>query len=60
MPGQPNIDAVLQSSSAPPMFPITRRNGRAALDGALIDYVLSRRLNSGATTVRDFWRSWCL
>ena len=33
------VHAVLQSSSAPPMFPITRRNGRAALDGALIDYV---------------------
>lgn len=33
------VDAVLQSSSAPPIFPITRRNGRAALDGALIDYV---------------------
>lgn len=33
------VHAVLQSSSAPPIFPITRRNGRAALDGALIDYV---------------------
>ena len=33
------VDAVLQSSSAPPMFPISRRGGRAALDGALIDYV---------------------
>ena len=27
------VHAILQSSSAPPMFPITRRNGQAALDG---------------------------
>ena len=30
------VGAILQSSTAPPMFPITRRNGRVALDGALV------------------------
>lgn len=33
------VHAILQSSSAPPMFPVTRRNGRAALDGALVDNI---------------------
>lgn len=33
------VGAILQSSAAPPMFPVTRRNGRAALDGALVDNV---------------------
>ena len=33
------VHAILQSSSAPPMFPVTRRNGQAALDGALVENV---------------------
>ena len=33
------VHAILQSSTAPPMFPVTRRDGRAALDGALVDNV---------------------
>ena len=33
------VQAILQSSTAPPMFPVTRRNGHAALDGALVDNV---------------------
>ena len=31
------VHAILQSSSAPPMFPVTRRNGHPALDGALVE-----------------------
>lgn len=33
------VHAILQSSTAPPMFPVTRRDGRVALDGALVDNV---------------------
>lgn len=33
------VHAVLQSSTAPPMFPVTRRDGHVALDGALVDSV---------------------
>ena len=33
------VHAILQSSTAPPMFPVTRREGRVALDGALVENV---------------------
>ena len=33
------VHAILQSSAAPPMFPVTCRDGRVALDGALVDNV---------------------
>lgn len=33
------VHAILQSSSAPPIFPVTRRNGNLALDGGLVDNV---------------------
>lgn len=33
------VDAILQSSTAPPIFPVTRRNGSLALDGGLVDNV---------------------
>ena len=33
------VRAVLQSSTASPMFPVTRRQGRVALDGALVGNV---------------------
>ena len=32
------VHAIFQSSTAPPVFPVTRRAGRAALDGALVEY----------------------
>ncbi len=31
------VHAVLQSSTAPPIFPVTRHNGNLALDGGLVD-----------------------
>ena len=33
------VHAILQSSTAPPMFPVTRHNGYLALDGGLVDNV---------------------
>ena len=33
------VHAILQSSTAPPIFPVTRRNGNLALDGGLVDNV---------------------
>ena len=33
------VHAVFQSSAAPPVFPVTRRNGRPALDGGLVENV---------------------
>ena len=33
------VHAILQSSAAPPIFPVTRRNGRPALDGGLVENV---------------------
>ena len=33
------VHAVLQSSTAPPIFPVSRRNGNLALDGGLVDNV---------------------
>ena len=33
------VHAIFQSSAAPPVFPVTRRNGRPALDGGLVENV---------------------
>ena len=33
------VHAIFQSSTAPPVFPVTRRNGRPALDGGLVENV---------------------
>ena len=33
------VHAIFQSSAAPPIFPVTRRNGRPALDGGLVENV---------------------
>lgn len=33
------VHAILQSSTAPPIVPVTRRNGNLALDGGLVDNV---------------------
>ena len=33
------VHAIFQSSTAPPIFPVTRRNGRPALDGGLVENV---------------------
>ena len=33
------VQAIFQSSAAPPVFPVTRRNGRPALDGGLVENV---------------------
>ena len=32
------VHAIFQSSTAPPVFPVTRRDGRAALDGGLVEH----------------------
>ena len=34
------VHVIFQSSAAPPMFPVTFRNGRPALDGGLVENVL--------------------
>ena len=33
------VHAIFQSSAAPPVFPVTLRNGHPALDGGLVEYV---------------------
>ena len=33
------VHAIFQSSATPPVFPVTRRNGRPALDGGLVENV---------------------
>ena len=33
------VHAIFQSSAAPPVFPVTRRNGHPALDGGLVENV---------------------